>query len=232
MEQKMNSTTKEILTELLPEMAIIVYKNDHKYYLERRDIINGKMASGIPLTEKCLTDIFNVISSEESNILHGAVPDNMLYADSRCGREKYVWYNKPMKRSLLFSKEAGIPDGQMWVPGLVYAASASSLSVFAFKGRNPKNNLFRAPFFNIYNDGRVCLGSAKVDKPYELTFDSIMKYWEKMFWASEFAHLIGSNPVKGNLSTITKNSISTGCKFPDSELIPAEQKLKSLIQEI
>ena len=56
----MNNTTKEILTELLPEMAIIVYKNNNKYYLERRDIINGKMASGVPLTEKCLTDIFDV----------------------------------------------------------------------------------------------------------------------------------------------------------------------------
>lgn len=74
----MNNTTKEILTELLPEMAIIVYKNNNKYYLERRDIINGKMASGVPLTEKCLTDIFDVISSEGSDILHGAVPENLL----------------------------------------------------------------------------------------------------------------------------------------------------------
>ena len=30
MEQVMNNTTKEILTELLPEMAIIVYKNNNK----------------------------------------------------------------------------------------------------------------------------------------------------------------------------------------------------------
>ena len=81
----------------------------------------------------------------------------------------------------------------------------------------------------VYVDGKVCLGSAKVDKPYELTFESVMRYWEKMFWASEFAHLLGGNPVKGNLSTITKNCISTGCKFPDSELIPVKQKLKSLI---
>lgn len=230
MEQKINELTKELLAELSPEMAIIVYKCEHKYYLERRDIVNGKMASGIPLTEKCLTDIFDTISSEDSDMLHGLIPDNLLYADGRCGREKYVWYNKPEKRSLFFNKEAGIPDGQMWVPGLIYVASAASLSVFAFKGNKPKSNLFKAPFFNVYNDGRVCLGSAKVDNPSELTYESVILYWEKMFWASEFVHLLGSNPVKNNLSTITKACIETGNHFPEEELLSVNIKLKDLLR--
>lgn len=230
MEQKMNELTKEVLTELSPEMAIIVYKYDQKYYLERRDIVNGKMATGIPLTEKCLTDIFDTISSEDSDTIHGLIPNNLLYADGRCGREKYVWYNKPEKRSVFFNKEAGVPDGEMWVPGLVYVASATSLSVFAFKGKKPKNKLFTAPFFNIYNDGRVCLGSAKVDKPSELTYQSIIQYWEKMFWASEFVHILGDNPVKNNLSTITKTCIETGDYFPEVELLSTKTNLKDLLR--
>lgn len=230
MEQPMNDITKDILTELSPEMAIIVYQHEQKYYLERRDIINGKMASGVPLTEKCLTDIFDTISSESSDSLHGLVPDNLLYADSRCGREKYVWYNKPEKRSLFFHKDTGIPDGQMCVPGLVYVASATSLSVFAFKGNKPKSKLFKAPFFNIYDDGRVCLGSAKVDKPTELTYESIVRYWEKMFWASEFVHILGNNPVKNNLATLMKKGIETSSRFPESELLPIKTNLKELLR--
>lgn len=230
MEQKMNELTKEILTELFPEMAVIVYKYDEKYYLERRDIVNGKMAAGMPLTEKCLTEIFDTISSEDSDTPHGLVPENLLYADGRCGREKYVWYNKPEKRSLFFNKEAGIPDGQMWVPGLVYIASGTSLSVFAFKGNKPKGKLFTAPFFNVYDDGRVCLGSAKVDKPSELTYESVVRYWEKMFWASEFVHILGNNPIKNNLSIITKTCIETGDHFPERELLSANIKLKDLLQ--
>ncbi|MEG1544001.1 MAG: PRTRC system protein B [Tannerellaceae bacterium] len=230
MEHPMNDVTKDILMELSPEMALLVYRHEQKYYLERRDIINGKMAAGIPLTEECLTNIFDSISSDESDMLHGSIPDNMLYADGRCGREKYVWYNKPERRNLLFSKEAGISDGQMWIPGLVYVASATTLSVFAFKGNKPKSKLFKAPFFNIYDSGKVCLGSAQVDKPSELTYERIVQYWEKMFWASEFVHILGNNPVKNNLATLLKKGIETDCRFPEDELLPVKTNLKELLR--
>lgn len=103
------------------------------------------------------------------------------------------------------------------------------MSVYAFMGSKPKRKLYRAPFFNVYDDNHVCLGTAKAKKPKELTYKNIMTYWEQMFWGSEFAGLISANPVKGNLTTIMKQCIKTGCKFPVSELLPIKRTLEELL---
>ncbi len=228
-EENINGITKEILTNLQPQMAIIVYSENERYYLERRDITGGRMAAGIPLTEECLVRMLEVISISNSDTAYHIIPPGMLYADSRFGRQKYVWYRKPETRHLYFGKQIGIPDGEMMVPGLVYMVNNDSLHVYAFTGKEPKDKLFNAPFFNIYDDGRVCLGSAKADYPAQNTFVNIINYWESLFWKSEFVHLIGNNPVKGNLAVITKECIIEKKKFPEKVLLPAKTKLKDLL---
>lgn len=226
-------TTSEILNRskesMIPETAIIVNRIGHSYYLERRDIIGGKMTVGVPLTKDCIKDIVDSFSSDRKDIVHGVIPDNMLYADCRPGHEKYVWFQKPCKKHVYFKDNLNIPNGEMCVPGLVYVVRNNSLSMYAFIGIRPKDKLFRAPFFNIYEGGGVCLGNAKVRKPDTLTYEAVIQYWEQMFWKSEFASLIGGNTVNGNLSTLTKRLIETGEKFPTSELLPVKTKLKNLI---
>lgn len=226
-------TTSEILNRsedsIIPEMAIIVNSVGYRtYYLERRDIVNGKMTAGVPLTTKCLTDIVSTLSSDRTDIIHGAIPANMLYADSRKGFERYVWYREPEKRHVYFKSGLNIPNGEMWVPGLIYSVQGTTLSMYAYKGRRPKDKLFHAPFFNT-SEG-VCLGSAKVEKPEELTYEAVMQYWEDMFWKSEFTHIWGANPIKGNLALITKQCIESGCRFPEAELLPIRTTLKSIMR--
>lgn len=226
----MNDITKNLYEDLEPSMAIIVYKSEINmsdiFYLERRDIDkNGSLGAGIPLTDDCLADIVKELSTTEKDILHGSVPSYLLYADSRTGRNRYVWYRKEEKRMLYFNEQLGIPNGMMQVPGLVYSVSQNVLSVYAYKGRlSKKSKLFQAPFFNV-TSSHVCLGSAKVEEPEEWTYENVIDYWERMFWQSEFVHILGSNPVKGNLSIITKHCIETGNPFPKEELLP----IKNLI---
>lgn len=221
----MNNITKNLFEDLEPKMAIIVYKSeDDIFYLERRDISSdGIMGAGVPLTENCLTNIVKGLSATEKDIVHGSIPPYLLYADCRTGLNKYVWYRKEEKRKLYFNEGLGINNGEMYVPGLVYQVSGNTLSVYAYKGRlTEKSKLYRAPFFNV-SDSSVCLGSAKVQKPEDMTYENIIQYWEQMFWQSEFVHLLGGNPVKGNLSIITKHCIDTGCRFPKGELIPCNK---------
>lgn len=233
-------TTSEILdrskSDMTPEMAIIVNRinrnaYNNAYYLERRDIINGKMSAAVPLTEECMTDIVDALSSEREDIIYGPIPENMIYADCRHGYKKYVWWHGPEKRQMYFKDRLNIPNGEMWVPGLIYVVIGKELSVYAFSGRRPKTKLFRAPFFNIYSNNKVCLGNAKVKQSPTLTYENIIKYWETMFWKSEFASLVdNNNPVKDNLVTLTKRLIRTGEKFPESELSPIKTTLKSLLK--
>lgn len=221
----------DILTkQMTPKMAIIVFHdNDNEYYLEQRPIKKGKMGAGVPLSQECINNVVDSLSSDCADIIHGAIPSNMLFADCRVGHEKYVWYQRPTKKHVFFKDELNIPNGEMCVPGLVYVVKNNSLSLFSYKGIMPKGKLLRAPFFNIYSNNTVCLGNAKVKKASILTYESIIRYWEEMFWKSEFSHLIGGNVVKNNLSSLTKRLIETGEKFPGNELIPIKTKLKDLL---
>lgn len=218
-----------------PKMAIVIYEcsdKDSGLYLERRDIVNGQMGAGKPLTQKCITSIMKSIAVEESDSdyrLYGAVPQNLLHIDFSPGKLKLVWYNPPQKRYAYFAKSTGIQDGEMYVPGLIYIADGDKLTMYAFKGRKPKDKLYRAPFMNVSDDG-VCLGNSKMKKPKDATIQSQIDYWESMFWKSEFSHLLGGNPVSCNLATLSKHLIESGEKFPNEVLIPSKHTLKSILR--
>ena len=90
------------------------------------------------------------------------------------------------------------------------------MDVFAFKGKRPVETtpLFRAPFFN--------------EKPQNPTFLSLLEYWEKRFWLTEFSHLGGNvNPTVSNLVIVTGNIRDN--PFDMNELKPMNKKLKDIL---
>lgn len=212
-------------SKLRPTDVLVFYKPTEKVgdkygaFVEHRAIEEGKMGAGSPLEVDTLAKIMRVVNnyvrtSTTFVTLHGVVPPNLLYTSTNIDNYKLVWYREPEKRMMYFAESLGIPNGEVLVPGLVYVASGRHLSVYAFKGRKPKDILYRAPFFNCYKDGGVCLGNAKVARPKEQTFGSWIEYWEKMFWKSEFVDIIDGNPIKENLAVITKDCIESGKPFP------------------
>lgn len=233
------SNTIEKLSEVYqPYAAIIAYKAVTKeycndgYYLEKRDIRNGKMCVGKPLTQKMLATLIRNVQTSTAQLdygMYGVMPKNILYCDTRIDHDRLVWYHGPEERNVYFAKSLNIPDGKMKVPGLIYVVSNNALSMYAFKGKKPTDKLYRAPFMNTTES--VCLGSAKVKKPEERTYENIIAYWEKMFWQSEFSHISGINPINGNLAVLTKELIKTGAPFPTDVLLEIkEKKLKDLLK--
>lgn len=227
----MNKLTEQLSTSLIPEMAIIVYADNARsnIYLERKDIISGKMGAGVPLSEECIRDIADLTLNRSRKELHGVIPPNMLYADGRKGYEKYVWYEKPQKRKHYFRKDLNIPNSEFYTPSLLYVVNNGALSLYAFCGDYPDSQLYRAPYFNV-SPTYVCLGSAHVPEITEMTYQNIIDYWEKLFWLSEFSHILDGNPVKTNLSILTKELANTNKPFPKSELLPITLTLKKIIQ--
>lgn len=232
----MPSTLTEILkSKLVPTDALIFYRpsfDNGGAFVEHRKIENGQMLAGSPLEVDTLAKIMRTVDNYVHHhtslvTLHGRIPEGLLYASSNLDSYRLVWYRKPEKRMMYFSESAGIPNGEMWVPGLVYATNGKNLQVFAFKGGKPKNVLYKAPFFNVSDS--VCLGTAKVKKPMEQTYENWIAYWETMFWKSEFVHILGANPIKDNLAIITKECIKTGRRFPSKELVRSRYTLKQLL---
>ena len=212
-------------------MAIIVYsdKDENNIYLERRDIVKGNMGAGIPLTEECIRDIAEMTLDTTKRELHGIIPSNMLYADGRKGYEKYIWFEKPQKRMHFFSKRLAISNGELYTPSLLYIAIQNTLAIYAFIGDNPDTQLYRAPYFNV-SETYVCLGNSKLSEIADMTYTNIMEYWEKMFWLSEFDHILGTNPIVSNLSLLSKRLIKTGEPIPVTELIPINKTLNDFLR--
>lgn len=164
-----------------------------------------------------------------SGIPAGRIPENMLACNPRKGQEEYIWYNPPGKRQMFFHKDLNIQDGMFNLPGIVYHVRNGSMDVFAFKGKRPVETtpLFRAPFFNVTGSS-VCLGSSSLEKPQNPTFLSLLEYWEKRFWLTEFSHLGGNvNPTVSNLVIVTENIRNN--PFDMNELKPMNKKLKDIL---
>jgi PRTRC genetic system protein B len=226
----MNKLNDILEQRQVPEMALVVYKNDKtgSAYIESHRINEkGRILAGRPLTLKCITELVESFSIEQGTAPHGRIPENLLYSDTRKGHERYVWYNPPGKRMMFFSKSLNIQDGEYRLPGIIYDADGERLDVYAFTEEKPETEsiLYKTPLFNVTGE-KVCLGNAKINFPDNPTFSVYIEYWEKKFWLTEFSHLGGNtNPTKNNLVMVTKNSTEL---FDHNELIPFEKQGKPL----
>ena len=212
-----NELTRKLRTLLHPRAALIAYARednshyvyDNSYFIEVRDIDeSGIMGEGRPVTVEFMNELVRGYSESHSTTPYGRIPSNLLWCEPRKGSEKYIWYNPPGKRQMFFHKQLNIPDGVFHVPGIIYHIRSERMDVYAFKGKKPtgKTPLYLAPFFNVTGSS-VCLGSCSLEKPQNPSFLSLMEYWEKRFWLTEFVHLGGrQNPTVSNLVTVTENA--------------------------
>ena len=229
-----NRLTREITSTIYPKAVLIAYAgdNDRSYFLELRDIDEqGRMSEGRPVTVGFMDELTSAYSGIYDGVPGGVIPPNLLYCDSRKGCEKYVWYNPPCRRMMYFVEKLNIENAEYNIPGVIYVAIGQSLNIYAFKGKvpTPDSQLYAAPFFNV-TAGRVCIGTANIEKPARPTFNSLLEYLEKRFWLTEFSHLgHGGNPTKSNLVTVTK--AARDMPFDLDELKPLDnKKLKDILK--
>lgn len=229
----MNKITTQITAMMQPKAALIAYENSEEknYFLELRTIDNnGKMSEGMPVTYEFMNAIAENYSEIHSGTPFGIIPSNLLYADSRKGHEKYVWYNPPQRRMMYFKQSLNVENAEYNLPGVVYVTTNDRLDIYAYKGDKPeeRTELFAAPFFNV-TGASVCLGSTKLEKPTNPTYTDLLEYWEKRFWLTEFSHLGGgNNPSVSNLVLVTK--AAHNAPFNLEELKPLGKTLKNILR--
>ena len=210
-----NELTRKLRTLLHPRAALIAYSHkdggncdyDNSYFLEIREIDDsGKMGEGRPVTVEFMNELVCGYSERNTVTPYGRMPSNLLWCDPRVGQEKYVWYNPPGKRMMFFKESLGIENAEYNLPGIIYEARDSQLDVYAYKDDRPdrETDLYAAPLFNVTGSS-VCLGSARIEKPRDMTYSNLLEYWERKFWLTEFSHLGGhGNPTRSNLVLVTK----------------------------
>ncbi len=233
----MNDLTEKILKEYQPRLAIVAYTPTvdswNECYLESHEINKqGQLCEGKPLKQDTIQAMLDVFFDERQNRsdFKGLIPENVLKFEILPGGNYHmIWYRPEEKRYIHFAKDLHLKSGMAWMPAMIYSVDSNNLDVFALNSSErptETTRLFYAPFHNVSSNGSVCLGSAKVKKPSNKTFSNVIKYWEDMFWMSEFTHLAHSkNPTKTNLNTIWKKMVGGKKTWSDlDELVEINKK--------
>lgn len=225
-----------------PKSALVFYETkgtNTDVYVEHFDMDkNGNPINAHPLTEreaKVLAKSLQTEKNKDNDFLksNGILPTKILHINPNRDKGAVLWYTKAQKRQLYFVDGLQIPNGIAYVPPMIWYANKNSLSVFALKSdRRPteKTPLYFAPFLNIYEDGKVCMGSVNISIKNSASVEDFTKAWEDYFFNSYFSHLLVSDsPIKDNCVNLWKDLIQTGKPFPIVVLKKKNKTLKNLL---
>jgi PRTRC genetic system protein B len=161
----------------------------------------------------------------------GIIPSKVLHIDPS-GNARVVWHTKAHTRKLHFTDELLPLPETLPLPTLVWVADKKRLSVFALKAKGRpclSTALFHAPFFNLYRNGNVCMGTVNISISASASLEEFIAAWEGYFFGSYFSHLIdGHNPIEGNLISLYK-SLEALNAFPCDTLIANGLTLKDML---
>jgi PRTRC genetic system protein B len=226
-----------------PVKSLLIYtklteESNPSVYVESYDI--GKFGNPInahPLTVKetiALSGIFQAAQELKTGFLRcsGVMPNKVLSVNPEQGGYA-VWCTPPQEVPLFFSDMLGITSGRGKVPAMIWKAGRENLSVYALKGsRKPNANtkIFHAPFFNVYTDGKVCMGNVRINIGQDTRLENFMEQWENYFWNSYFSHLMNDfNPVTENIVQLWQAQVATDRAFPCHLLKTNRYTVKNLL---
>jgi len=219
-----------------PTRALLIYHNTDsrpEYYVESMDIDHqsGKPINAHPLNEieaKELAQALYSPTTEQTAFLQpkGLLPRNVLYMNTSA--EGYaIWYTPAKRQQVFFKESLGIPNGEANVPALIWKAGKKRLELYAVptsKRPTAKTVLYCAPFFNVYDNGNVCMGSVDVKIPESTSLNELMKRWEDYFFNSYFSHTISQSQTKSPIVGFWLSHVNTDKPFPADELLPTRSK--------
>lgn len=240
----MKDVTQNFGTLYYPTTALVFYQNDDRNkdtYVEYFDMEkNGNPINAHPLTEREAKILAKALITKtqrgkKQDFLkpNGILPAHVLQINpSENG--SVLWFTKSMKRQLFFTENLEIPNGMAEVPAMLWSANKRSLKIYALaNNRRPSENtpLFFAPFFNVYENGNVCMGTVDVHIQNSTSLEEFIKKWEDYFFNSYFSHLMNEhNPINGNCVNLWKSLINTEKQFPKETLKKVNRTLKNLLQ--
>ena len=239
----MKDITQNFGTLYHPTTALVFYQTDERNkdtYVEYFDMDkNGNPINAHPLTEREAKELIKALTintqkEKNQDFLKpkGILPTHILHINpSENG--SVLWFTKSMKRQLFFTENLGISNGTAEVTAMLWLANKRSLKIFALSSnRRPteKTELFYAPFFNVYENGNVCMGTVDVNIQNSNSLEEFTEKWENYFFNSYFSHLMNEhNPINGNCVNLWKSLINKEKQFPKEALKKANRTLQNLL---
>jgi PRTRC genetic system protein B len=185
---------------------------------------------GSPLGE---SDIITLIQQLRGSLPSEFLPENVLMRT----QETIVWWTPATTRPMFYATDKGAELEQLSgkrfpQPALVLRAHAGSLDIRALaesKRPTPDTPMYVAPYWNVSDNGSVCLGSTKA--PREASVKSLPR-WEASFFESEFTHAnahTGLTKHPGGFMGLWLSLIGKK-KFPVEHLRDAKETLAKFLK--
>lgn len=170
--------------------ALLIYRENRRSFITWHTVTAQKQGPPVlgpaqPLTTAFIEDLAESLSG---GVMAEVLPENVLAKTDRM----IAWWTPRHRRQMFFENAEGKArqlNGKAFPqPPLVWRAAHGELKIRALcenKRPNEKTALAVAPFWNLSDDGRVCLGSMR--SPESASTVSI-KAWEQGFYESAFTH--------------------------------------------
>jgi len=179
-------------------------------------------------------DIAKLIESLRGSIPVEFLPANVLVRTD----DNIVWWTPASIRPMFYAEEKApeleeLSGKRFPQPALVFSVSGNELSMRALAiNERPTTDtpVYRVPYWNVNEEGVVCLGSTRV--PREANVDNLSP-WEQAFFQSRFTH---SNCFRCKLTEHPEGfvglwrSLIGKKKFPAEHLADAKQTLGRFIK--
>lgn len=234
-----NNITQQFADVYFPKKALLFYHHaieKEKVYIEMFDCSkNGQLSNAHPLSEKeigQLAKLFHQRKHKDQFLeCEGVLSPNILHLNMR--DKCVIWYTPVQQRDIYFTSGLQLPNGKLSIPALIWKATATELSIFATKElQRPSLStpLYHAPFYNVYDNGNICMGTVRVDMRRSIDIIDFMNRWERYFFNSKFSHFIGQKKqTKTEITTLYRRLLNTSISFPEKELIPIKKTLQQIL---
>lgn len=235
----MKNITNSIRGGYQPTRGLIVYESQldkTDFYLEGFETDEaGRPINLHVLTVEEATALARALDSQDelsSRFLQpaGLLPKNVIYLKASSNGFA-IWHTPAQQRYLLFSESLGLPCGLAPVPAMVWKADKESLNVYALSSGkiNQKTSLYHAPFFNIFREGNVCMGTVEVSIGDSASLEEFMSQWDDNFYNSYFSHLVVQHqPTQGNTVELWKGLLNKAT-FPTGELVRTGKRISDIL---
>jgi PRTRC genetic system protein B len=170
--------------------ALLIYRENRRSFITWHTVTAQKQGPPVlgpaqPLTTAFIEDLAESLSG---GVTAEVLPENVLAKTDRM----IVWWTPRRLRRMFFENAEGKAqrlNGKVFPqPPLVWRVTHGELKIRALcENKRPisQTTLAVAPFWNLSDDGRVCLGSMR--SPESASTASI-KVWEQGFYESAFTH--------------------------------------------
>lgn len=183
--------TPPVITE-----AILIYEGDdkaaatlNKVALDEQD--RPFMGPGLPCTHADFKRIVDTVYGQSAGQMkRPLLPENLLVGDS----DLMMWWTPSSRRRLFFETSdktfnADVNGHEVLQPALLFMALAKGGLYICALGESKRpdlaTTLWRAPYFNIYDNGHMCQGTYRFP---EVCRATEIRRWEKGFFDTHFSH--------------------------------------------